>query len=233
MAIGALALVARTSGAMAPATAPQITAEGMFTSNGANLFENETTVTISVPAGTTVHYTLDETDPTADSPVYTGPIDLKNSTLVLAAAFDAAGNASDISELDLQKCYPAESQITSVIKDFKIGYKYMMTAGGKVAASFASTANTGYLYGTDVYKHGTATVALQSQAFTVTGGTNLMFQDQYGRYLAASETESTFVTKTSASAWTPEVQENGSIKLSQKIKNIQQGRERSLDLCNP
>lgn len=218
MAIGALALVARTSGAMAPATAPQITAEGMFTSNGANLFENETTVTISVPAGTTVHYTLDETDPTADSPVYTGPIDLKNSTLVLAAAFDAAGNASDISELDLQKCYPAESQITSVIKDFKIGYKYMMTAGGKVAASFASTANTGYLYGTDVYKHGTATVALQSQAFTVTGGTNLMFQDQYGRYLAASETENTFVTKTSTSAWTPEVQENGSIKLSQRIR---------------
>lgn len=218
VAVGALAMVARTAGANSPATAPQITAEGMFTSNGANLFENETTVTISVPAGTTVHYTLDETDPTADSPVYTGPIDLKNSTLVLAAAFDEAGNASDISELDLQKCYPAQNEVTSVVADFKIGYKYMMTAGYRVAASFAKTADTGYLYGTDEYKHGTATVALQSQAFTVTGGTNLMFQDQYGRYLAASETESSFIAKTGTSAWTPEPQADGSIKLSQRIK---------------
>lgn len=217
MAMGALAMAAGTAGAYAT-TAPQITAEGMFTSNGANLFENETTVTITVPAGTTVRYTLDETDPTADSPEYTGPIDIKNSTLVLAAAFDAAGNISDITELDLQKCYPAESDYTTAVANFKIGYKYMMTASDKVAASFAQTANAGYLYGTDFYKHGDATVALQSQAFTVTGGTNLMFQDQYGRYLAASETESTFVTKTSASAWTPEVQSDGSIKLSQKIR---------------
>ncbi len=47
----------------------------------------EEAVTISVPAHSTVRYTLDGSDPDEDSPLYTGPIEIEKNTVLRARAF--------------------------------------------------------------------------------------------------------------------------------------------------
>lgn len=47
-------------------------------------------------ADVTIHYTLDDSDPTASSPVYEGPIEITDDCTVKAVAIDGEGNPSDI-----------------------------------------------------------------------------------------------------------------------------------------
>ncbi|MBR4039147.1 MAG: lamin tail domain-containing protein [Clostridia bacterium] len=49
--------------------------------------EGEGAVTISVPANSVVRYTLDGTDPTEQSALYTGPLEIRKNTVVRARAF--------------------------------------------------------------------------------------------------------------------------------------------------
>ncbi|MGN0991660.1 MAG: CotH kinase family protein, partial [Candidatus Ventricola sp.] len=49
--------------------------------------EGDTALTISVPANSQVRYTLDGTDPTETSELYTGPIEIRSNTVVRARAF--------------------------------------------------------------------------------------------------------------------------------------------------
>ncbi|MBR0025619.1 MAG: lamin tail domain-containing protein, partial [Clostridia bacterium] len=48
------------------------------------IFDSEITVELSAAEGETIHYTLDATDPTASSAVYTGPITVSKNTVVRA-----------------------------------------------------------------------------------------------------------------------------------------------------
>ncbi len=47
----------------------------------------DSAVTLTVPAGSTVRYTTDGTDPTEISPLYTGPIEVETNTVIRARAF--------------------------------------------------------------------------------------------------------------------------------------------------
>jgi hexosaminidase len=56
--------------------------------------------------GGDIRYTLDGKDPTPDSPRYTGPLHLTETTVVKARTFLLTGNASDIAEFRFQKLTP-------------------------------------------------------------------------------------------------------------------------------
>lgn len=85
-------------------------------------------VTITVPQGTTVYYTTDETTPNQNSTAYTQPFAVTETTTVKAVAYDTNGNASpivsatytfkDIQKFttiaDLQAAATAEDQDVSV-----------------------------------------------------------------------------------------------------------------------
>ena len=62
-------------------------------------YYGDQTVTITVPAGTTVYYTTDGNDPTSSSNAYSAPFTVQRSgasTTVKAVAIDGAGNLSDV-----------------------------------------------------------------------------------------------------------------------------------------
>ena len=54
--------------------------------SGATQFEESTQVTMTGPTGSEIHYTLDGSTPTAESPVYSEPLTLTETTVVKAIA---------------------------------------------------------------------------------------------------------------------------------------------------
>ncbi len=58
--------------------------------------EGDNALTITVPANSTVRYTLDGTDPTETSELYTGPIEIHKNTVVRARAFREGVQPSQI-----------------------------------------------------------------------------------------------------------------------------------------
>jgi len=50
------------------------------------IYDGPITVALAAAPGETIHYTLDCTEPTADSPVYTGPIPISENTVIRAVA---------------------------------------------------------------------------------------------------------------------------------------------------
>ena len=56
------------------------------TFSGATQFEESTQVSMSGPAGAEIHYTTDGSQPTAQSPLYSGPLTLTETTTVKAIA---------------------------------------------------------------------------------------------------------------------------------------------------
>ncbi len=68
-----------------------------FTPDGTEKYVDEVTVTINHPTeGVTLHYTLDGTEPTKDSPIYSEPIKLKKSTNIKVYAIKEGAMSSDI-----------------------------------------------------------------------------------------------------------------------------------------
>ena len=55
----------------------------------------ENAVTINVPAGSTVRYTLDSTDPNESSPIYTEPIEIETNTVIRAHLSRRRGGLAD------------------------------------------------------------------------------------------------------------------------------------------
>ena len=54
--------------------------------SGATQFEESTQVTMTGPTGSEIHYTVDGSTPTAESPVYSEPLTLTETTVVKAIA---------------------------------------------------------------------------------------------------------------------------------------------------
>ena len=50
----------------------------------------------ALPEGATIHYTLDSSEPTSKSAVYTNPITISGNTIIRAAAIDQSGNVTPI-----------------------------------------------------------------------------------------------------------------------------------------
>lgn len=75
-----------------------------FTPNGASGFTGTQSVTIScTTVGATIHYTTDDTAPTAFSPVYSTPLSLTSTTTVKAIAVKAGMNDSAIATATFTK----------------------------------------------------------------------------------------------------------------------------------
>ena len=66
-----------------------------FTPNGGEVDEGST-VTITAGEGSSIYYTVDGTDPTNASTPYTSPISINNALTLKAIAYDAYGNASNV-----------------------------------------------------------------------------------------------------------------------------------------
>lgn len=69
-------------------TAPEI--------SGTTPFTDKTTVTITVPTGTTVYYTTDGSTPSDQGDDYQGPFEISATTTVKAVAYDSDGNHSSV-----------------------------------------------------------------------------------------------------------------------------------------
>lgn len=64
--------------------------------SGTTPFTDKTTVTITVPDGTTVYYTTDGSTPSYQGDEYEGPFDITATTTVKAVAYDANENPSSV-----------------------------------------------------------------------------------------------------------------------------------------
>lgn len=74
---------------------------------GETPFKESTVVTITAEEGTTIHYTLNGSNPTTLSPLYTGPITLTETTTVKALA-ERNELASEMAEKTFEKEVPVE-----------------------------------------------------------------------------------------------------------------------------
>jgi hypothetical protein len=87
-------------------------------------FKNKTTITIEGCSGCTVYYTIDGATPQAKSPKYSGPIELKETSVVQAIAINKAGQKSTITKASFYK-FPYDWKIKLLSK-----YNPQYTAGG-------------------------------------------------------------------------------------------------------
>ena len=111
----------QASGTAMPANKAWLTADGLFPSAAAPVitpaagtYTEAQTVTITAQEGTTVHYTTDGTEPTADSPVYNGAIAVESTTTIKAIAVrEGLYNASDVVTAE----YIIEVPVTALLGD--------------------------------------------------------------------------------------------------------------------
>ena len=93
----------------------------------AALFNATQSVSISGEAGVTIRYTLDGTDPTANSTLYSTPLSISESKIIKAIAIDTAGNVSDVANGEYvingavkpTVTYPASSENGEFIWQYK------------------------------------------------------------------------------------------------------------------
>ncbi|NJK84325.1 MAG: hypothetical protein HC912_11610 [Saprospiraceae bacterium] len=100
--------------------APQI-------ATGANLFEQSTTVSLNAAFDSLdIHYTLDGSEPTRQSPRYTAPFNIEQSTTLQARAYTRDGRASRIQTLAFRQMSP---QAPSSVKKTTSGLRYAYYEG--------------------------------------------------------------------------------------------------------
>lgn len=125
--IQAIAVTYSTTGVAV--TAPTI--------SGKTPFAESTTVSISIPDGTTVYYTTDGTSPSNQSAQYTEEFTLTADATVKAIAIDAAGNASTVASKTFLKAITTEGAGT---------LESPYTAADVIALNAASQLPTGTIY---------------------------------------------------------------------------------------
>ena len=84
------------SGTAAEEPVEETVAAPEFSVAGGTYNEPQTITLSCATEGADIYYTLDESEPTAESTLYTEPIALETTTTVKAVAIDAKGNASEV-----------------------------------------------------------------------------------------------------------------------------------------
>lgn len=107
------------------------------TISGETPFTESTTVTITVPEGTTVYYTTDGTEPSNQGDDYTAPFTLTKTTTVKAVAYDNAGNKSEVVTKEFVK-----QSSTTITNDGTEANPYTPAEANAVGAALASGAST-------------------------------------------------------------------------------------------
>lgn len=93
-------------------------------------FNGSINVSIAAEEGAMVYYTIDETEPNDQSPIYTGPFVVSSTTRVKALAIDALGNKATDEELyTLDDSIPPIS-ISPASKTFVESFEVAITSGG-------------------------------------------------------------------------------------------------------
>ena len=69
-------------------------------------YDSATEITINVPDGYTAYYTMDETEPSTSSTMYTGPIEMPEGTTIFKAILvNAKGRTSAITTRNYELTY--------------------------------------------------------------------------------------------------------------------------------
>lgn len=170
--------------------------------------------------GATIHYTLDDTDPTEASDVYSAPVTLTDGQTIKAKAFLDGHKASEVAS----KKYSSSLEPTYYVKvtsesEIVNGGKYLIIHENKVATQFA---NSGLSLGDVTIENDkiASSEIIDNYAFTITSGTsgyNLLLGSSYIGYankstnLASSKT-----ANTNYYYWTFSLNDNGTFL----IKNV-------------
>lgn len=114
------------------------------TISGTTPFTDKTTVTITVPTGTTVYYTTNGAEPTDNGDEYTAPFEIKTTTTVKAVAYNAEGTAK--SEV-VTKEFVKRTNVTTTGQG-TVTSPYTVADANAILAAEAETADTVYVTGT-------------------------------------------------------------------------------------
>jgi hexosaminidase len=93
-------------------------------------FKNATITMTTEVKGGTIHYTLDKTDPTVESPLYQTPVVLDKTTTVRAALFDADGH---------RIAYPSEQTWNYVNNEHNLATSRPITFSGGTQPDYPAT----------------------------------------------------------------------------------------------
>lgn len=115
---------------------PQITPESCSFNDGESV-----NVTISATDGATIYYTLDGTDPTEKSNIYTTSINVSETTTVKAIAAKKGCNNSSIATATYTKQYMFEGSVAEALEAY-VNYELAESKDKKVLATV-----TGYIVG--------------------------------------------------------------------------------------
>lgn len=188
-------------------------------------FNDSVKVTITAAEGTTAYYTIDGTDPTNASTVYTEPFKLTESATVKAIAYDAESNASAIKSVTytIEKSSTKPEDSTATVTKYlfqkattvESGKKYLLVAAtAKKAATAISGKNYGYLPTIDVETDGDKISTTDSTtAFTFTAVNNgYTIQQADGKLLYMANNYNSFnlaEAVDSNNVWTVEIGADG------------------------
>lgn len=116
-------------------TAPEI--------SGTTPFTDKTTVTITVPTGTTVYYTTDGSTPSDQGDEYDSPFEISATTTVKAVAYDNAGNHSSV----VTKEFVKQANVTTTGQG-TLASPYTVADANAILAAKAETTDTVFVSGT-------------------------------------------------------------------------------------
>lgn len=124
-----------SGGTTTTVTAPEI--------SGTTPFTDKTTVTITVPTGTTVYYTTDGSTPSDQGDEYDSPFEISATTTVKAVAYDNAGNHSSV----VSKEFVKKANVTTTGQG-TLASPYTVADANAILAAKAETTDTVFVSGT-------------------------------------------------------------------------------------
>lgn len=124
-----------SGGTTTTVTAPEI--------SGTTPFTDKTTVTITVPTGTTVYYTTDGNTPSDQGDEYDSPFEISATTTVKAVAYDNAGNHSSV----VTKEFVKKANVTTTGQGTSAS-PYTVADANAILAAKAETTDTVFVSGT-------------------------------------------------------------------------------------
>ena len=174
---------------IAGATAVTVIHKPTFTPNGGSFTEDAKSVTISAAAGTTIYYTIDGTDPTTSSSVYSSALSLTSTTTVKAIAVKdglttgiasatftkSVGGSVHVATINFNSGTGTAINAASVTGDDSEGNEWTITTAG----TDSYTANAAY------YQVGSSKKPASSITFTTTlasSATDIELEAKFGGF---------------------------------------------------